>query len=99
MDEAVYCSDPPGIDASVHRFTDGDYTLSDIPELMLIGRTVPDPDGRERIALTAREIGELKTFADANSFDFEEDLITLCLDLHRFASTRPEPEFTFVAVL
>lgn len=99
MDEGVYCIDPAGVEAPVHCFGDGDYGLTDIPELMLVGRVTADPDGRERIVLTPREIGELKTFADAYSFDFEEDLIALCLDLHRFANERPESEFTFVAVV
>lgn len=99
MDEGVYCIDPPGVETPVHRFGDGDYGLTDIPELMLVGRSAADPDGRERIVLTAREVSELKTFADAYSFDFEEDFIALCLDLHRFTNERPEPEFTFVAVV
>lgn len=96
-DAGVYCVDPPGLDAPVHAFQEGDYGLTDIPELMLVGRTLDDPDDRERIALTAREIRELKTFADAYSFDFEEGLIALCLDIHRFAIERRESEFTFVA--
>lgn len=94
----VYCVDPSDVTEPVHRFTEGDYGLTDIPELMLIGHTVTDPNGRERITLSARELRELKTFADANSFDFDAGLIELCNDLHRFASDHGGSEFTFVAV-
>ena len=98
IDESgVYCIDPPSGDRPVHLYQVGDYALADIPELFLVGRLAPDPDGRDRVVLTPREIRELKTAADAYSFDFEEGLITLCLDLHRFAIERPDPEFTFVA--
>lgn len=98
IDESgVFCVDPPCGERPVHRYQGGDYALADIPELFLVGRVLPDPDGRDRIVLGPREIRELKTAADAYSFDFEEGLITLCLDLHRFAIERPEPEFTFVA--
>lgn len=96
-ESAVFCVEPPCGDQPVHRYQGGDYALADIPELFLVGRVLSDPDGRDRIALTPREIRELKTAADAYSFDFEEGLIALCLDLHRFAIERPEPEFTFVA--
>lgn len=96
-DSGVFCVDPPCGERPVHRYQGGDYALADIPEFFLVGRVVDDPDGRDRIALTPREIHELKTAADAYSFDFEEGLIALCLDLHRFAIERPEPEFTFVA--
>lgn len=98
IDESgVFCVAPACGDLPVHRYQGGDYALADIPELFLLGRMVADPDGRDRIVLTPREIRELKTAADAYSFDFEEGLITLCLDLHRFAIERPDPEFTFVA--
>lgn len=93
----VYCIEPPDVTEPLHRFTEGDYGLTDIPELMLIGRTVTDPDGRERITLTAHELRELKTFADAHSFDFEEGLIELCNDLHSFASEHGASEFTFTS--
>lgn len=95
---AVYCVEPPAVTEAVHRFIEGDYGLTDIPELMLLGRAVADPDGHERITLSAHEIRELKTFADAHSFDFDEGLIELCNDLHRFASEHGASEFTFVAV-
>ncbi len=94
----VYCIEPPGPAEPVHPFADGDYGLTDIPELMLIGRVVADPDGHERVTLSAHEMRELKTFADAHSFDFDEGLIELCNDLHRFASRYGDPEFTFIAV-
>lgn len=94
----VYCIEPPGTGEPVHHFTDGDYGLTDIPELMLLGRVEADPDGHERVTLSAREMRELKTFADAHSFDFDEGLVELCNDLHRFASDRSDSEFTFIAV-
>lgn len=96
-ESGVYCVEPSAGDRPVHLYQGGDYALADIPELFLVGRVVPDPDGRDRIVLTPREIRELKTIADAYSFDFEEGLITLCLDLHAFAIQRPDSEFTFVA--
>lgn len=80
----------------VHEHTGGDYGIEDIPELFQLGNTRDDPEGRERVRLTAGEIRQLKVFADAYSFDFDPGLIELCLDLHRFALERPEPEFEFV---
>lgn len=94
----IYCIEPSATAEPVHHFTEGDYGLTDIPELMLLGRVVADPDGHERVTLSAREMRELKTFANAHSFDFDEGLIELCGDLHRFASQHSDPEFTFIAV-
>lgn len=93
---AVHCAAPPAADP-VHLYQGGDYLLADIAEFFQLGRLVDDPDGRDRLLLTAREIRELKAAADAYSFDYEEGLIALCLDIHRFAIERPDPEFTFVA--
>ena len=80
----------------VHEHAGGDYGIEDIPELFQLGTAGDDPEGRERVTLTAAEIRELKVLADAYSFDFEPGLIELCLDLHRFAQERPEREFVFV---
>lgn len=91
----VYCIAPDCGDTVVHRYEGGDYGLEDIPELFQLGRADKAPAERERLHVTAAEIRELKVLADAYSFDFEEGLIALCLDLHRFAIARREEEFTF----
>lgn len=95
-DDGVRCEQPDCGSALVHRYQHGDYGLEDIPELFHLGRAVANTDGRERVVLTADELRELKVLADAYSFDFEEGLIELCLDLHRFAEQRRESEFVFV---
>jgi len=92
---AVHCVEPSGVGAPVHWYQHGDYGLEDIPELFLVGRRVDSGDGPVRLRLSAKEIRELKVHADAYSFDFEEGLIDLCVDLYDFASTRSETEFTF----
>lgn len=95
-ESGIRCEKPDCGDALVHRYQGGDYGLADIPELFQLGRPVAESDGRERIVLTAGELRELKVLADAYSFDFEEGLVELCLDLHRFAEQRRESEFVFV---
>ena len=92
----VHCRQPDCGARVIHEHAGGDYGLEDIPELFQLGRLVPDPEGRECIALSAGEIRELKVLADAYSFDFEPGLIELCLELHRFAQDRHEREFVFV---
>lgn len=95
-ERGVRCVAPDCGDLLVHRYEGGDYGLGDIPELFQLGRIVADERKRECVALTAAELHELKVLADAYSFDFEEGLIELCLDLHRFAEQRRESEFVFV---
>lgn len=95
-ESGVRCEKPDCGDTLVHRCEGGDYGIEDIPELFQLGRPIPDEDERERVAFTADELRELKVLADAYSFDFEEGLIELCLDLHRFAVHRYESEFVFV---
>lgn len=93
---AVRCLQPDCGNRVVHDHTGGEYGLEDIPELFQLGQVRTDPQGRERVVLTAAEIRELKVLADAYSFDFEPGLIELCLDLHRFAIERPENEFELI---
>ena len=92
----VRCVEPDCGERLVHRYEGGDYGVEDIPELFRVGRVVDDPDGRERIALRAEEIRELKVLADAYSFDFEPGLVELCLDIHRFALERGERTLVLV---
>ena len=94
-DGAVRCVVPDCGDRVVHHHDGGEYGLEDIPELFQLGAAEPETGERERLRIRAEEIRELKVLADAYSFDFEPGLIGLCLDLHRFAVTRPETEFTF----
>ena len=95
MDTGVRCIEPACGDRLIHRYAGGDYGLGDIPELFALGSEIGAPADHERIVLTAAEIRELRTMADAYSFDFETGLIELCLDLHRFAQERRETRFVF----
>lgn len=97
-DGGVRCAEPDLGERLVHEWQDGDYALEDIAELFQVGRVVSELGEPVRVALSADEIRELKVMADAYSFDFEEGLIGLCLDLHRFAIERFEPVFVFEEV-
>jgi len=92
----VRCLQPDTGDRLVHRWEGGDYGLEDIPDLFQLGRIATQPGGAESIVLSVRDVHELKTLADAYSFDFESGLIQLCLDIHRFANERAETEFVLV---
>ncbi|MFQ6017973.1 MAG: hypothetical protein ACE5KF_07235 [Kiloniellaceae bacterium] len=81
----VYARRPGGQVVQVHAYQDGDYGLTDIAEVFGLGEAGLADDGRPALALTRKELRQLKVLADAYSFDYEEGLIELCLDLHRFA--------------
>lgn len=91
----VYARRPDGQVVQVHAYEEGDYTLADIAELFALGRPDVEPDGRPALVLGAKEARQLKALADATSFDHEEGLIRLCLDLHRFAITTGAAEVRF----
>lgn len=92
----VRCIKPETGDTLVHRYQDDEYGLDDIPELFRLGDLATEPEGCIRLTLTAAEIRELKMMADAYSFDFAAGLIALCMDIHAFASERPEARFVFI---
>lgn len=92
----VRCVEPDTGDQAVHVYRSDDYGLDDIPELFRLGRLESGPGQPVRLTLTASEIRELKTLADAYSFDFDEGLIALCVDLHHFAIERPEARFVLI---
>lgn len=80
---------------TVHTYQEGDYVLTDIVELFGLGRVERADDGRPALILTGKELRQLKAMADAYSFDYEEGLIELCLDLHRFALKTSGDEIVF----
>ena len=81
----------------VHRYQGGDYGLLDIAEFFDLGEASLDEAEQEVLDITQGELDKLKVQADAYSFDFEEGLIALCLDLHRYAQARPQARYRFIA--
>lgn len=83
----------------VHEYQDGEYLLTDIVELFVLGE-VSDPgtEGERAFILPRADVRQLKVRADAESFDHEEGFIEMCLDIWRFASERSEELFRFVSV-
>lgn len=88
--EGVYLMNPDGANQLVHEHTGEDYGLDDVYLFFGIGRPESplDGDGDFVLVLDDAEIRQLKVMADAHSFDHLEDFITMCLDIHRFASGR-----------
>jgi len=92
----VHCIEPVFDRTRVHTFQHDDYGLDDIPELFQLGSIDSDAAHRPCLILTPGQIRELKTMADAYSFDFDEGLIELCSDLYRFAAGQRSERFVFV---
>lgn len=78
-EEGVFALLPGGRRELVHAWMSDDYELADLPEYFGYGRWEEDV-----LILTARDVMKLRIQADAESFDHEEGLIRLCLDLERF---------------
>jgi hypothetical protein len=93
----VFATDSSGCRRLVHLYQGGDYGLRDVRELFALGEPGPDAPGRLGLSLTKSEIAELKTMADAYSFDHDERFIEMCLDLYRFAIALPGDRHVFVA--
>lgn len=87
----VYAVLPDGRPALVHAWMGEDYELADLPEFLDAGRW-----DDEALHLTAEEVKKLKLRADAESFDHEEGLIQLCLDLDRFQKAHQLAELRLV---
>lgn len=67
----------------VHRYQGGDYRLEDVIANFELGRIDQDNDA---LVLDAHEVRQLKSMADAYSFDHEEGFIEMCLDIHRYTA-------------
>lgn len=94
----VYATDADGNMKLVHRYQGGDYGLAEIVEYFQIGEVEPsEQEGAPILILSAKELRELKTMADAHSFDYEEGFIEMCLEIHRYAANLSGEEFRFTA--
>lgn len=94
----VYTKDADGNVQLVHAYQGGDYGLEDISDNFQLGRLELPLQGDETVlSLDAAELRRLKTMADAYSFDYEEGFIEMCLEIQRFAFSRPGTTFQFVA--
>ncbi len=94
----VYGTDAKGKRRLVHRYQGGDYGLEEIVEYFQLGRLESTKgDADTVIVLSAREVRDLKTMADAHSFDYEEGFIEMCLEMQRFAANLSGDSFQFTA--
>ncbi|MFQ5958463.1 MAG: hypothetical protein ACE5LF_03750 [Alphaproteobacteria bacterium] len=94
----VYFEDAGGARTLVFPFQDGNYRLADIYGIWRLGRIEGGArEGESVIVLDRGELRKLKTMADAFSFDYDEEFIEMCHELHRFAAALPDDSFRFVA--
>ena len=82
----VFALDGEGVERLVHIYQGGEYGLGDIYENWRLGTPVEAEPGRQTgLELSLKELRTLKTMADAQSFDFEEGFIEMCLEMYRYA--------------
>ena len=83
----VYLAMPDGAWSLVHAYGDEDYALQDIPRFFEIGTPVSGPPAG--LCLMRRDLRRLKALADHHSFDYPEQFIEMCLEMHRAALPLP----------
>ena len=94
----VYSINSEGQLQRMHLYQDGDYGLEDIVEYFGLGRIAPaERSNWVTLAMTGKELRELKVMADAYSFDYAEEFIEMCLEMHRFSTTHSASEIEFEA--
>lgn len=94
----VYSSDSQGQLQRVHLYQDGEFGLQDVVEWFGLGRVAPENRPNwVSVVLTEKELRELKVLADAYSFDYAEEFIEMCLEMHRFSTLHPAQETKFEA--
>jgi hypothetical protein len=94
----VYSEDGDGRLTLVHRYQGGDYELQEIVDFFKLGAVEStSDDGESVIALTNKELNELRILASAHSFDYEEAFIEMCMEMQRFAVSTPAERYRFIA--
>jgi hypothetical protein len=96
-ERGVYAHRTDGSVASIHVYQGGDYRLEDIVEFFEVGVATTTEQGLPAVDLSPKEIRQLKAAADAYSFDYEEGLIELCLEIYRYALANPSEWYRFWA--
>ncbi len=92
----VLALEPGGSRVVVHQDQGGEYELIHIHEFFQLGEPERDASGRGVLTFDSSSLMKLKALADAYSFDYEEGLILLCLDLHRYALANPRESYSFL---
>lgn len=94
----VYSEDGDGRLTLVHRYQGGDYELQEIVDFFKLGAVEStSDDGESVIALTNKELNDLRILASAHSFDYEEAFIEMCMEMQRFAVSTPAERYRFIA--
>lgn len=94
----VYSEDGDGRLTLVHRYQGGDYELQEIVDFFRLGTVeCTGDDGESVIALTNKELNDLRILASAHSFDYEEAFIEMCMEMQRFAVSTPAERYRFIA--
>lgn len=94
----VYSNGSDGNQRLVHRYQGSDYGLEQIVEYFELGSVESaEPEGHTVVILSATEMKQLKTMADAYSFDYDEGFIEMCLEMQRFVAKLPGDSFRFTA--
>ena len=93
----VYSADANDVLRLVHRYQGGDYGLEDVIEYFRLGKLDESSEDEVVVQLTAKELHQLKVFADAQSFDFEAAFIEMCVELERFGVAVPRENYQFRA--
>jgi hypothetical protein len=94
----VYSTDANGNLRLVHRYQGGDYGIEEIVEYFQLGEVErSEKDGETVVVLNTKEMRELKTMADAYSFDYEEGFIEMCLEMGRFTASLSADKYRFTA--
>jgi hypothetical protein len=85
-DPGVYVVERDGTLRQVHLHQGGDYSLTDIIEFFELGTAI-DELAVDILEFNRKELRELKAMADAYSFDYPQEYIEMCLEMHRGALT------------
>jgi 5'-3' exonuclease len=95
----VYAVDDNGELTLLHEYQDGDYSLEDVLEEFGFGRMEGSSENGDAVVeLDSKEIRELKVNADAYSFDYDEGIIAMCLDIERHFSGTAEAGVRLVSI-
>ncbi len=83
-DPGVYAVAPDGTLRQIHLHQGGEYALTDIIEFFELGTAIEEL-AVDILEFNRQELRTLKTMADAYSFDYPQEYIEMCLEIHRGA--------------